>query len=279
MILIADSGSTKTDWKIISGKTTTHSLQTKGLNPLLTPESELQEIISLYFGDLENVNNIENVFFYGAGCSGENEIIKLKKIIQNIFVRAHIEVQSDMLAAARATCKNKTGIACILGTGSNSCLYDGKIIAEQIPSLGFILGDEGSGSYLGKLIIKKYFYKELPFDLEVLFKSKFQLSREALLNNVYKQPNANVFLAGFASFYSENKTHPFIQQLIFQAFDEFFKAHIVKYTNYTKYPVHFVGSIGATFNDILLEVANKNQTQLGLCIKQPIDELVEYHVN
>lgn len=278
MIIIADSGSTKADWKVIKDKKTLKTISTMGLNPFFHTKEVIIDALKNGFENQINSDEVAKIYFYGAGCSSDERNSFMEKSIGAYFKNARVEVQHDILAAARATCGNSPGIACILGTGSNSCAYDGIKITDNLPSLGFMLGDEGSGCYLGKMLIKKLFYRELPKDLLDKFNSKYHLSKEDILDALYNKLHVNVFLAKFSQFYSENSDHPLIQQMVKSAFTDFYACHIVKYKDYEKNPVHFVGSIGFIFRNILEDVAKEFKTTLGKTIKQPIDSLVEFHL-
>lgn len=279
MIIIADSGSTKADWKIIQDNKVVKTISTMGLNPFFHTKEVIFDALKNGFENQVKPEEILKVFFYGAGCSSVERNSFMEKSIGMYFKNARVEVEHDILAAARATCGTAPGIACILGTGSNSCAYDGVKITDNLPSLGFMLGDEGSGSYLGKMLIKKLFYRELPKDLLDKFNHKYHLSKEDILDALYNKHHVNVFLAKFSQFYSENKEHTVIQQMVKTAFSDFFSCHIVKYKDYDKHPVHFVGSIGFIFRNLLEEVAKDFNTTVGKTIKQPIDDLVDYHIN
>jgi len=275
MILVADSGSTKTHWKAGDNGHVAFETHTIGLNPYFLDTDKIYEAIT---SPLSNIKDqVKEVFFYGAGCSGTEVNNIVICAIKKLIPQAKVIVDHDLLAAARATCKDKPGIACILGTGSNSCLYDGSNIIENVPSLGFILGDEGGGVYIGKKITRAYFYKEMPNDIALLFQEKYKLDRDEFLDSVYRKPMPNTFLANFAPFVFENSNHPYCQSLIQKAFIAFFESFILKYTNYNYYPLHFIGSIAFTYSNILFQLSQKYACNIGLIIKEPIEELFMYH--
>jgi glucosamine kinase len=278
MIIIADSGSTKADWQVVMNGIVVHSVNTMGLNPFYHDEQTVFEVLKEGYAGLFNPEDISEVHFYGAGCSSPERCGIIKNGIKRFFSKADVTVEHDVLAAARSTCGNQPGIACILGTGSNSCSYDGIKITDNLPSLGFMLGDEGSGCYLGKMLIRKLFYRELPPDVLSLFNIKYGLTKENILENIYNKPGANVFLAKFSRFFSENSMHPFLRKMVRQAFVDFYESMVVKYSNYQKDKVHFVGSISFYFRDILEDVSKEYGCKLGKTIKQPIHGLVEYHI-
>lgn len=279
MIVIADGGSTKADWRIVDNNLNQLSFSTIGFNPFFFTSSEIEEELQRGLAKEFPVKEVSKVYFYGAGCSDAFRCSIIEEGLQPIFPNAKIVVEHDLMAAARATCNGQPGIACILGTGSNSCVYDGKHIIDHITNLGHLLGDEGSGSYLGKMLIKGYFYREFPNDIKIKFEEKYTLGKRDIINRIYDYNSANVFLASFAEFLSENKDHIYIQQLVNKAFSEFIDRHVRKYKNHNNLPIHFVGSIAYHFKEILNLVLQERNLELGKVIKKPIDNLVEYHLN
>ena len=275
--IIVDSGSSKADWLVTNNFSFVTKIRTMGFNPFFHSAEFITTEINKQFSNLLNPTDISKVIFYGAGCSSEARNRIISNGIAGHFTNAKIEVFHDILAAARATCMHEPGIACILGTGSNSCLYNGTEITDNLPSLGYLLGDEGSGSSFGKILIKKVFYRELSQELLKKFNEKYGFSKEDILDHLYNQPHVNVFLAKFSEFFSENKGNPQIDAMVKECFREFFSYHVTKYEGYQKIPVHFVGSIGFIFRDILLEVAEEFKVQLGKTIRTPIESLVEFH--
>jgi len=278
MIIIADSGSTKADWRIIKNKEIVSTIKTIGFNPFFHSEEFIINELRKNFNNQIQTEEVEKIFFYGAGCSSieRNQIIL--NALSAFFTNSTNKVYHDILASARATCGNKPGIACILGTGSNSCEYDGLNIIDNLPSLGFMLGDEGSGSNFGKILIKKLFYRELSEDLENKFNLKYGYTKEDILNSLYNKPHVNIFLSKLSEFYSENQENLIIKSMVKSSFTDFFSSHILKYKNHKQYPIHFVGSIGFVFKDILEEVANDFGLKLGLIIKNPVELLVKFHI-
>jgi len=276
MILIADSGSTKTDWRFIKGNAEIRQFKSDGLNPFVRNEEEITTCLQNTF-NAEFTNNVKKVFFYGAGCKGIGKNL-LEKVLGNTFKNtSEIKVENDLLAAARATCGNNKGIACILGTGANSCLYDGVEIIDHIPPLGYILGDEGSGAYLGKTLVNAYFKRELPSDLKQKFAKRYQLTESELLEKVYKDAFPNRYLASFSRFLFHNIKYPYIKHLVHEAFTAFFKKQIVKYEGYEQFQVHFTGSIAFYFNDILRYTASEMNISMGRILEKPIAGLTLYH--
>lgn len=276
MIVIADMGSTKTDWSFADGSNVIKNIETRGFNPYFYSTEQIIQLLTEDFKD-EDLSGVDELYFYGAGCSNEEKCQSVENAIKKFFPNTIIEVDHDLLASARALCGTTPGIACILGTGSNTCMYDGTYVIANNPSLGFMLGDEGSGSHMGKELIRCYFYNELPKDISQKFERAYNLSRDMLLDDIYAHPSPNTYLASFAKFLIENKDSSAVKQIIVDSFDEFFNRHIHKYDSYKKIPVNFIGSIAYYFKEILQEVAKKHDATIGLVIKTPIAKLIEFH--
>lgn len=280
MHLIADSGSTKTAWRLIKDTNQIIPIETIGYSPqYISTEEMIADLkIALIPRLTVSPNTISKISFYGTGCSTPRTIGIIQLALKTIFENTEIAINHDLFGAARALCGNDAGIACILGTGANSCLFDGKKILDNIPSVGFMLGDEGSGGYLGKKLVRAYFYRELPKDLTLAFAKKYNLSRDEMLLNVYKQPAPNRYLASFSIFLSEHISHPFIQEFVQKGFQDFLDAMVLKYDNVEKLPINFLGSIAVHFQAQLEIVLNDNNLQLGKIIDNPVDELVKFHL-
>ncbi len=274
MLLIADSGSTKVDWRTINSDGSVKEVTTAGINPYFQTEesivNELQQKLFPYVG-----TSVDEIHFYGAGVSPE-KVPVLQDCFKKVFPKATSYAYTDLLAAARALCGHKPGIAGILGTGANSCFYDGKDIADNVPACGFILGDEGSGAVLGKKLISDYLKRQLPQEISTLFTQKYGLNYGSIVEKVYRQPYPNRFLATFSIFLYENRTNPYIADLLKNSFKEFFTRNIVQY-DYKKYPVNLVGSVAFYYSDIIKETASGLGISVGKILKSPIDGLVEYH--
>lgn len=276
MILIADSGSTKTDWRLVNETEQVQSFQTIGFNPYYISEQQILDELSKS-ALTEIKQQVTQVFFYGAGCSSEAKSGEIKQALQQFFTKATIEVDHDLLAAARSLSGNKAGLVAILGTGSNTCFFDGTTIVKNVSSLGYILGDEGSGAHLGKTLVTAYLNNELSTELQQAFQQKYQLTLLDILDAVYKKPLPNRFLAQFAPFVLEHKQHPQIAAIINACFSQFFEKHICKYENYQQYPLNMVGSIGFVFKNEIEQLATHFGVNMGIVIKQPIDGLVKFH--
>jgi len=277
MILVADSGSTKCDWMFSGITPVPRHYESVGLNPFFMKKDQIVKEVKKTFKDI-TVEKFTKLYFYGSGCSTDANKEHIKSALSQVFVNAEIFVSHDMDGSAIATCGNKEGIACILGTGSNACYWSGKAILQQIPKfgLGFILGDEGSGMHMGKLLLKAYFYNEMPINIRLYFDNTFP-DKEDIINSIYNKPNPNAYLASYAKFLAENVNFKYIESIVLTAFREFFTTHIVKYGKHKTVPVHFVGSIASVFQPQLQQVAKEFKVNLGNIIKQPINNLFEFH--
>ncbi len=276
MHLIVDSGSTKTLWCLVDQDIIVEEYSTVGLNPYVCSVEFINGlIINEVIGRL--AHKPEAIFFYGAGCSTEENKKILKNALLLINPNAHIEVEHDLLAVARALCQNKQGIATILGTGSNSCLYDGTNIIANTPSLGYILGDEGSGSYIGKQFLSDLFYNRVPEETAMAFKKDYPEELSYYLTKVYKEPNANAFLASFCKWISEHKETPYFHQMLRQCFSSFIEKQISPYGKKYTNTIHSLGSIAFYFLNEWKEVILQYGYQLGELTQSPINGLVQYH--
>lgn len=277
MILIADSGSTKTDWRMITADSVLGQAQTAGFNPMYQEADEIyKELHDVLLPQL-NEQQPTAIYYYGAGCSSPERNKRVEDALRMIFPASELHVDHDLLSAARALCGHKPGIACILGTGSNTCLYDGAAITDNVPSLGFLLGDEGSGAFMGKLLIKAYLYRELPEDLALSLKNTYNLTKDGILDTLYNSSIPSRYMATFAKFMHEKQKHPVIHGMIYENFSEFFERHVVKYEGHQALPVNFVGSIAYYFGDILKQVAKKYGLHVETIIQSPSEGLIKYH--
>ncbi len=278
MMLIADSGSTKTHWCVIDAKGK-KLIQTIGINPYQMNNEAIKEVLEKELYPYLSSEKIKNVHFYGAGCSTDQKCNLIDSVLQDFFKTATIEVHHDLLGAARALCGHEKGIACILGTGCNSCYYDGNEITEQIYSLGYVLGDEGSGAYMGKLLIRDFYQDRLPAEIHQLFREEFNPVLEQILDNIYNQPRPNRYLASFCPFLLKNIDHPYIYELVSNSFDDFFSKYVLKFKEAENAKIHFLGSIAFHFKDVLKASAQKAGLQIGKIYDSPIEGLVDYHNN
>ena len=277
-ILIADSGSTKTDWVLIDNNNIVIRFQTIGFNPYFQSSEDIyNEIKTILLPVLkEQLQTISHIAYYGAGCSTLDKVKVVKQGLYLAFGNIQSEVDHDLLGAARALCGKEKGIACILGTGSNSCLYDGKEVTENVPSVGYLFGDHGSGAAIGKTFVQHYFDGKLPIYLINAFENA-GYHREIILDNVYKKPMPSRYLAGMMKFLSEYNNDIYIKTLIKNCFLDFFDAQVSKYTDAKSLPVNSVGSIGFYYKELLAEAAKEKGFTIGNIIKSPIDGLIKYH--
>ncbi|MDD5871151.1 MAG: ATPase [Bacteroidales bacterium] len=280
MILIADCGSTKIDWCVVENGEVKKQVFTSGINALLMTEEQIRETLANELAQEVAEFEIESVYYYGAGCLFDDICANVRRAIAaNVPSAKTIEVHSDLVAAARALCGNQEGIACILGTGSNSCFWDGEKIADNVSPLGYILGDEGSGAVLGKLLVGDVLKKQLPEELCEKFLKEYELDRQKIIESVYKKPAANRFLASLSPFLSKNIEEPAIHRLVLNAFKSFFVRNIENYKDYKNYAVSFVGSVAYYYREVLEEAAKAVDIKIGTVIKSPMEGLVKYHSN
>ncbi|TNF41636.1 MAG: ATPase [Bacteroidetes bacterium] len=276
MILIADSGSTKTSWCLTGNSDINKVFLTGGMNPFFRSTEDIADEIRMKILP-ETGNDVIKIHFYGAGIINQGKGDIVKRALQILYPKAEIEVQSDLLAAARATLGQETGIACILGTGSNSCLYDGEKIVQHVPPLGFILGDEGSGAVMGRKIIGDFLKGIMPDRISEKFKTCFRLSYTDFLDSVYKKEKPNRFLAQFVPFLQENISDEYCLQLVEKSFEEFVLRNITRYPGFRELPICFVGSVAFYLQEQLKNVLAKNQLQLKKVLKEPLNGLIKFH--
>ena len=276
MRLIADSGATKTDWCLGKNKAEAQVIQTQGINPFHQSKEHIAKVLSEeLLPQLTTEERITHIHFYGAGCTPEKSVI-VKEELEKLFPDATIDVQSDLLGAARALCGKEKGIACILGTGSNSCFYNGEKITANISPLGYILGDEGSGAHLGKRLVADCLKRQLPENVCTMFLNREGLSPATIIDKVYRQPQANRFLASLTPFLSAHRDIPEIQALLLSCFTEFFRRNVMQYA-YEGAEVHFTGSIAWYFQEEVKKAAEALNIRTGQFIKNPIHGLINYH--
>jgi len=277
MILIADSGSTKTTWCLAdTSQKGKQYIQTSGINPYYQKEEEILEKLVHEFRSEKP--HLEAIFFYGAGCTSPTVNQVVAKPLSEFFGTEVIQVNSDLMAAARSLCGHQPGIACILGTGSNSCYYDGKDIANQVSPLGFLLGDEGSGAVLGRTLLSDVLKKQLPEILITLFYEEYQTTPAEIMENIYKKPFPNRYAAQFSRFVFLHLDRPEIQEIISKTFCSFFTRNVLQYPEAQLYPVHFSGSIAFYFNELLKQSATSLGLKTGKIVKDPIEGLVDFHL-
>ena len=276
VILIADSGATKAEWCLLNnGKK--KIVFTPGLSPYFLTTDAIADLVRQQLAaKLKNIT-VDEIFFYGTGCANPDNAKSVKKALSGVFPSAKVIVNTDLMGAARAVCGREKGIACILGTGSNSCYFNGKTIVKNSPGIGYVLGDEGSGAYLGKKVIQYYMYDTFDEDLRARFDAKYVTTPTEILDNVYKKPLPNRYLATFAMFLAENRGHYMIENIIEDGLNDFFFQHLNKYNEVWKYPVNFVGSVADGFKDVIQNLCASYEFELGVILKNPMQGLSKYH--
>jgi N-acetylglucosamine kinase-like BadF-type ATPase len=274
--LIADGGGTKTEWRLIEGSSK-KSFFTTGISPYYLTKTEIEQLLSKEFPSSLLKKQVGEIFYYGTGCKTKAKANLVAKALAAIFPKAKIQVTHDLMGAAIATCGNQSGIVCILGTGSNSCVYNGKRMVSNSPGLGFILGDEGSGAYLGKKVVQHFLYGVFDEALQSSFLEEFKTSKEEILHKVYKEPFANRYLAAFTKFLSLHRGHYMIENIIEDGLRDFFDQHLQHYPKNTNYTFHFVGGVAYHFRDKIAELCRDYGFSLGKIMQQPMKGIIQYH--
>jgi glucosamine kinase len=277
-MLIADSGSTKTEWCLVEGSKKI-KVTTQGLSPYFLTQIQVEQILQKELLPKLKKNQPQEIFFYGTGCSNPDNVKMMKRALKNSFKETKVYVDHDLMGAARALCGHEKGVACILGTGSNSCYYNGKKIIKNSPGLGYALGDEGSGAYLGKKVIQHFLYDTFDPDLMDRFKMKYNIAITDVLDRVYKKPFPNRYLAGFTDFLVDNRGHFMIENIIEDGLNDFFFNHIYKYRESWSLPIHFTGSVAFGFKDVLKTLCSSYELTLGKVLKTPMDGLIQFHAD
>ncbi len=275
--LIADSGATKAEWCLMKGKKKTIFF-TQGISPFLMTSEEIAAMLMKELKPSMKKDRIDEIYFYGTGCSSEHNIKSVKSALKFAFPMAtKIKVDHDMMGAAKALCGHEKGVACILGTGSNSCYFNGVRITKNSPGLGYVLGDEGSGAYLGRKVIQHFLYNTFDADLLDRFNAKYKTNRVEILDHVYRKPLPNRYMASFALFLAENRGHYMVENIIEDSFNEFFFNHLYKFRESWLYPIHFTGGVAYAFRDVLKTMCHSYELQAGRILKNPMQGLIEYH--
>lgn len=275
LTLVADSGSTKAEWRLLAPRK--KSLFTQGISPYFLNTQQIAELLQTELLPQLKKADVGQVYYYGTGCANPENAKSVKKALQQVFPGASIAVDTDLMAAARAGCGHQKGVACILGTGSNSCFFNGKKIMRNSPGLGYVLGDEGSGAYLGKKVLQYYLYETFDEELRARFDATFTTNRVEILDHVYKQPLPNRYLSSFTPFLAENRGHYMIENIIEDGINDFFFQHLNRFPEIWKYPVHFVGGVAWGFKDVVKELCASYGFELGTILKNPMEGLVAYH--
>ncbi|UHO37732.1 ATPase [Chryseobacterium capnotolerans] len=279
MVAIVDSGSTKSDWVILDDfKKVFLKTETIGFNPNFINRELIAPEIQKNSNLISVKNSITKVFFYGSGCGVEKNRQTIETELRKVFDKAEVIVKEDLMAAAYAAYKGKPAIVCILGTGSNSCYFDGKDVKIELPSLGFLMGDEGSGSAIGKQLVRRYFMKKLPADLHAEFETDYKLTIEDALKHMYHAPRPNAYLADFNKFVVERKDHPYFVNMVFEEMKSFFEYQVIPYQEANDAEINFIGSIAYYYENILRSVAEELNLNVGHVVQKPIESLVDYHI-
>lgn len=278
MILLADSGSTKTEWSLIEGNTQGRSVFTSGINPYFLNSDE---IFSLLAGELGQMRDLGPgmIWFYGTGCNSEHKNNVVRDALERYFKPGSVIVGSDLLGAARSLCQRKPGIACIIGTGSNSCYYDGSKIVSNVAPLGYILGDEGGSAVLGRKLLAGVLKNQVSAEVMEKFYSSYAITRAEILENVYMKPFPNRFLGKFSKFISQNIGYPELRHIVDSSFDEFIERNINQYPEARLYPVNFTGSIAHHFRTCLVDRLSRHNLTTGKIVLSPMNDLVLYHLD
>ncbi len=280
MLLICDSGSTKADWKLSDGQKEIDSFSTMGFNPFFHTEETVYHELKKNERMWDIAFEVKNVYFYGAGCSSPERNAIIQKGLQRVFRNAKVLVEHDILGAAIAACGDQPGITCILGTGSNSCYYDGKNLKHLPSGFGYILGDEGSGGYLGRHLLSLFMYGLTPQDITDELTNKYGLNNEIIYQKVYHEPDANVYMASFAKVLSNHKDSEFVQKLVNQAFTNFLDIDVARYTLEVKQvSINFIGSVASNFKENLQTLLAQRGWTMGKVTSEPIKELLQYYQN
>lgn len=278
MILIADGGATKTEWCLLSASGN-KKIKTQGISPYFLNAEQIAELLRMQLlPDVDEPGTVSEIHYYGTGCTAPQTSKVIADALENLFPRARIQVSYDLVGAAHALCGNDAGIACILGTGSSSGYYNGKEIEKNIPGLGYVLGDEGSGAYFGKMFATQYLYGKIDAELANSFEHELALTTDTLLYKIYSEPFANRFLASFSFFLNKNREHPQVSNILKNGMNDFFEIHLSTYPQRHNVPVHFTGSISVIYRDIIEQLCLEHNFTCGGIIKDPIDGLADFYL-
>ena len=278
-ILIADSGSTKCDWLAITERgQELGEFHTMGFNPYFHDADLVEREMNANSQAMAMAETVDRVFFYGAGSSSPELCAVIAEGLRRVFTNAEVHVGHDLDGAAYSTYTGEPAVTCILGTGSNSCLFDGTTVSEEVPALAYVLGDEGSGSWFGKKLLAGFLYGQLPEAIHADFEAEYGLDKLSITKRVYQESNANVFLASFMTFLGRHKDHPFVQAWLDEGFKAFLDVHVKCFADASRVPIHFVGSVAYHFQDALKKACSDRGYRVGNVIKKPIDGLAQYHV-
>lgn len=275
MILVADSGSSKTDWMAYSPEQTL-TFSTKGINPYFVNANDVVKILSKNKDLSAIASEIKEVYFFGSGCSSPDKHEIISNGLSAFFTNAYISVDHDLIGSAYATCGNKKGLTCILGTGSNISYFDGENVHKTKHGLGYVLGDEGSGTFFGRKVLVSYLYKTMPTDLSIAFATQFPIDKDIVIDHIYRKPLPNAYLAGFSRFMINHKEHPYIQKILRDGFQEFIDTNVKDYKEHKTLECNFVGSIAFYYQDVLRTVFAENNIKVGKILQKPIEGIYDY---
>jgi glucosamine kinase len=278
MILVADSGSTKTEWRVIKNGIPQYSLISSGINPYFLSAEEINHLLKKELSSISEYS-FDIIYFYGTGCNSESKNNTVRDALNRFFSAEEIRIGSDLLGAARSLCQTEPGIACIMGTGSNSCYYDGSVIVSNVSPLGYILGDEGGGAVIGRKLISAVLKRQVPNQVIELFFDTYRITPAEILESVYMKPFPNRFLGQYARFISSNINIPELQEIIITSFEEFIKRNVLQYPESGFLPVNFTGSISVHFRVFLEDLLTRNNLTPGIFTLSPMDDLIKYHIN
>ncbi|TAE37568.1 MAG: N-acetylglucosamine kinase [Sphingobacteriales bacterium] len=276
MLLVADSGSSKTDWEIMLPDGSSQNIETAGINPIFSTEKEIFRILSFNQPFAPFASQVHEIYFFGAGCNTPDRRELVSNALSAKFPHAFINVETDLIGAAYATCGHNEGLNCVIGTESNISYFDGTKITEINSGLGYILDDEGSGTYFGKKLLTDFLYGKMPPELASLFYQKYKINKETTIKNIYQKPLPNYHLASYALFMAYHKNHPYITNMLSNGFEEYVLNNIVPYPNYKTLSTHFVGSIAHNFKDALLLICIKHEVKIGRILEKPISALYNF---
>lgn len=276
MILVADSGSSRSDWMLALPDSKPLFFTTKGLNPFFVNERDIERVLQNVPEIIPYADEVSEVYFFGSGCSSPDRREIVSNALSSLFMNAFIDVEIDLVGSAYATCGTRKGYIATLGTGSDITFYDGEYIMPSRQGIGYVLGDEGSGVWLGKELVTDYLYGRMPSELSMQFAESYKITKENVIKNVYHKPMPHTYLASFAPFLSENINHPYAREMLLKGFSEYIESNIVPYMDYREYVTHFVGSIAFHFEEQLREACDRYGVQVGMILKSPIERLFEF---
>ena len=276
-MLIAESGSTKTDYRLILSEERIIQIEGEGIHPYMEDEEKITAKLRQTFSS-HPIEEVKEIFYYGTACSSEENRKKVKNAFSTLFQQAEVQVEHDLLGAARAACGRNAGLAGILGTGSNCCLFDGENIVEEFPSSGYILGDEGGGVFMGKILLKDFIENRMPTEIRERFVQRYNLSRHEILQRLLGEERANKFIASFAMFLYHHREHPYIHGIVQHNFKKYFEVQVSSFSDYRKYQLNLVGSIAFYFQEYIRDIADQQGISIGSVLEKPIAGLTLYHL-